>query len=56
MKKEEILLSVTAAMIAITGVVLAVNGGLKSSSISATNGEVWHHYAAVAPTDTKHGS
>ena len=57
MKKKKALLSVTVtSMIAITGTVLAINGGLKSSSVFATNGEVWHHYAAVAPTDTTHGS
>lgn len=43
-------------MIAITGAVLVINGGLNSSSVFATNGEVWYHYAAVAPTDTTHGS
>jgi len=54
--KEKILLSVTATSMIITGAVLAVSGGLKSSSGFATNGEVWHHYAAVAPTETTHGS
>lgn len=57
MKKKKILLSVTVtSMIAVTGAVLAINGGLKSLSAFATNGEVWHHYAAVAPTENKHGS
>ena len=56
MKKEKILLSVTATMVAITGAFLAINGGLKNSSVFATNEVVWHHYAAVAPTDTTHGS
>ena len=57
MNKKRILLSVAAtSMIAISGAVLAINGGLKSSSVFATNGEVWYHYAAVAPTPTRHGS
>lgn len=43
-------------MIAVTGAVLAINGGLENSSVFATDGEVWHHYAAVAPTETTHGS
>ncbi len=57
MNKKKVLLSVTAtSMIAVTGAVLVINGGLNSSSAFATNGEVWHHYAAVAPTETTHGS
>ncbi len=57
MDKRKVLLSVTVtSMIAITGAVFAINGGLKNSSVFATNGEVWHHYAAVAPTETTHGS
>ena len=57
MNKKKILLSVAAtSMIAISGAVLAINGGLKSSSVFATNGEVWYHYAAVDPTPTRHGS
>ncbi|MBE6127056.1 MAG: hypothetical protein E7182_03675 [Erysipelotrichaceae bacterium] len=56
MKREKILLSVTVTMVAITGAILGITGGLKSSSFSATNGEVWHHFAAVAPTATTHGS
>ena len=57
MNKKKILLSVTVtSMIAIAGTVLAINGGLKSLSAFATNNEVWHHYAAVAPTETTHGS
>ena len=48
-------------MIAVAGAVLVINGGLKGSLKSsfvfaATDGAVWHHYAAVAPTDTTHGS
>lgn len=57
MNKRNVLLSVTVtSMIAVTCAVLAINGGLENSSISATNGEVWHHYAAVAPTENTHGS
>ncbi len=57
MNKKKILLSFAAtSMIAITGAVLVINGGLKNSSVFATNGEVWYHYAAVAPTETTHGS
>lgn len=57
MNKKKVLLSVTAtSMIAVTGAVLVINGGLNSSSAFATNGEVWHHYAAVAPSETTHGS
>ena len=57
MNKKKILLSVAVtSTIAIAGAVLFVNGGLNSSSALATNGEVWHHYAAVAPTETTHGS
>ena len=57
MNKKKILLSVAAtSMIAITGAVLAINGGIKSSSVFATNGEVWYHYAAVVPGETTHGS
>lgn len=57
MKKKKIILCVTAtSMIAVTGAVLAINGGLKSLSAFATNAEVWYHYAAVAPTETTHGS
>ena len=56
-KRKFYLLSVTVtSMIAVTGAVLVINDGLNSSSIFATNGEVWHHYAAVAPTKTTHGS
>ena len=43
-------------MIAITSAALAINGGLNSSSISAMDDVVWHHYAAVEPTKDKHGS
>lgn len=57
MNKKKILLSVNiTSMIAITGAVLAINGGLKSLSVFATNGEVWYHYAAVEPDVTTHGS
>lgn len=60
MNKKKILLSVAVtSTIAITGAVLAINGGLKSSSVFATNDTndvVWYHYAAVQPTDTTHGS
>ena len=57
MNKKKILLSVTlTSMIAVTGAVLAINGGLNSSSAFATNDVVWHHYAAVAPTETDYGS
>lgn len=56
MNKKKILLCVTAtSMIAVTGAALVINGGL-NSSISATDGEVWHHYAAVAPGENTHGS
>lgn len=57
MNKKKVLLSVTVtSMIAATGAVLAINGGLKNSSVFATNDEVWYHYAAVDPTPTRHGS
>ncbi|MBE6134917.1 MAG: hypothetical protein E7179_02770 [Erysipelotrichaceae bacterium] len=57
MNKKKILFSVAvASTIALTGVVLFANGGLKSSSVFATNGAVWHHYPAVAPTEATHGS
>ena len=56
MKKKILLCVAATSMIAITGAVLAINGGLKSLSVFATNGEVWYHYAAVAPTPTRHGS
>lgn len=57
MNKKKVLLSVTVtSMIAVAGAVLVINDGLKSSSVFATNDEVWHHYAAVAPTETTHGS
>ena len=57
MNKNKILLSVAVtSMIAVTGAVLAINGGLENSSVFATNDEVWHHYAAVAPTEARHGS
>ncbi len=57
MNKKKVLLSVTVtSMIAITGSVLAINGGLKNLSVFATDGEVWYHYAAVDPTETTHGS
>ena len=57
MNKKKILLSVTVtSMIAVTGAVLAINGGLNSSSAFASNGDVWYHYAAVEPTETTHGS
>lgn len=58
MNKKKILLSITVAssMIAITGAVLVINGGLKNSSVFATNDVVWYHYDAVEPTPTRHGS
>ncbi len=57
MNKKKVLLSVTVtSMIAATGAVLAINGGLKNSSVFATNDEVWYHYAEIAPTPTRHGS
>lgn len=56
MNKKKILLAVTATSMIVAGAVFAINGGLKSSSVFATNGEVWHHYPAVAPTEDKHGS
>ena len=57
MKKKKILLCVAVtSMIAVTGTVLAINGGLENSSVFATNGEVWYHYAEIAPTPTRHGS
>ena len=57
MDKKKILLCVAAtSMIAVAGAVIFANGGLKSSFVFATDGAVWHHYAAVAPTDTTHGS
>lgn len=57
MNEKKVLLSVAVtSMIAITGAVLVINGGLDSSSAFATNDEVWYHYAAVAPTETTHGS
>ena len=52
----KILLSLTVTSMIVAGAVFAINGGLNSSSAFATNGEVWHHYAAVAPTETTHGS
>ncbi len=56
MDKNKILLSVAITSMIAVGAVFAVSGGLKSSSAIATNGEVWHHYAAVKPTETTHGS
>ena len=57
MNKKKILLSAAVtSMIAVTGAVLAINGGLNSSSAFASNGDVWYHYAAVEPTETTHGS
>ena len=56
MNKKKILLAVTVTSMLAAGAVLAINGGLKSSSVFATDDEVWHHYAAVAPTETNHGS
>lgn len=56
MNKNKILLSVAMTSMIIFGAVLVFNGGLNSSSVFATNDEVWHHYAAVDPTDTTHGS
>lgn len=56
MNKKKILLCVTVTSMIVAGAVLVFNGGLKSSFVSAANGEVWHHYAAVAPTETTHGS
>lgn len=56
MNKKKILFSVAVTSTIVVGAVFAVNAGLKSSSVFATNGEVWHHYAAVAPTKTTHGS
>lgn len=60
MNKGKILLSATVASMIVTGAVLAINGALKgslkSSFVFATDGAVWHHYPAVAPTETTHGS
>ncbi len=57
MNKKKILLSVTVtSMIAIAGAVLVINDGLNSSSVFATNDEVWYHYATVEPDETTHGS
>ena len=56
MNEKKILLSLTVTSMIVAGAVFAINGGLNSSSAFATNGEVWHHYAAVAPTETTHGS
>ncbi len=57
MNKKKILFSVAVtSAIALAGVVLFANRGLKSSSVFAANGATWHHYAAVAPTETTHGS
>ena len=56
MNKNKILLSAAMTSMIIFGAVLVFNGGLNSSSVFATNDEVWHHYAAVAPTETTHGS
>lgn len=56
MNKNKVLLSVAVTSMIIFGAVLVFNGGLNSSSVFATNDEVWHHYAAVDPTETTHGS
>lgn len=56
MKKKILLLTTLSSMVAVVGTVVFANGGLSGLSALATNGEVWHHYAAVAPTDTTHGS
>jgi len=56
MNKNKILLSVAITSAIAVGAVFAVNAGLESSSVFATNDAAWHHYAAVAPTETTHGS
>ena len=55
-KKKILLLTTVSSMVAVVGTVIFANGGLNSSSAFATNGEVCYHYAAVAPTETTHGS
>ncbi len=55
-KKKILLLTTVSSMVAAAGTVIFANGGLSGLSALATNGEVWHHYAAVAPTETTHGS
>lgn len=55
-KKKILLLTTVSSMVAVVGTVIFANGGLSGLSALATNGEVWHHYAAVAPTETTHGS
>ena len=55
-KKKILLCAAVTSMIAVTGAVLVINGNLKGLSVFATNGEVWYHYAEIAPTSTRHGS
>ena len=55
-KKKILLLATVSSMVALVSTVIFANGGLSGLSALATNGEVWHHYAAVAPTEARHGS
>ena len=48
------------SLCSVVATVIAVNSGTKNSDIfnvaRGTEGGVWHHYEAVAPTSTTHGS
>ena len=55
-RKGLVLLASLVSICAITSTVLFVNSSLNDTSVFAVGSDQWHHYAAVEPTETKHGS
>ena len=58
MKKKYVVIAISAASIALsTGLVFAANRGLNVKNLTiASDGNYWNHYAAVEPTQNRHGS
>ena len=61
MNKNKLLTLISlASVFAIASTVIAVNSGTnnyRANALTRNGGsEVWHHYAAISPTSTRHGS
>ena len=58
MKKKYVVIAISAASIVLsTGLVFAANRGMNIKNLTvASDGNYWNHYAAVEPTQNKHGS
>ncbi len=57
MKKKKFLFLFPTVSTFLLGAVILVSGGLDNiEALTRSGSEVWHHYAAIAPTENTHGS